>query len=115
MNNRRDFIKKSAAATVGLSALGTAAFSAKSYGRIIGANERLNVAIAGLGRRLGAYYEPIGLKSSNVNLLYLCDAMESQMPKAAKSFAKHIDYAPKLEQNVMKVMDDKEVDTMIIA
>lgn len=114
-NNRRDFIKKSAAVSLGLSALGTSAFSAKSYGRIIGANERLNVAIAGLGRRLGAYYEPIGLKSSNVNLLYLCDAMESQMPKAAKNFAKHIDYAPKLEQNVMKVMDDPEVDTMIIA
>lgn len=115
MNNRRDFIKKSAAATIGLSALGTAALSAKSYGRIIGANERLNVAIAGLGRRLGAYYEPIGLKSSNVNLMYLCDAMESQMPKAAKNFAKHIDYAPKLEQNVMKVMDDKDLDTIIIA
>lgn len=113
--NRRDFIKKSTAAAVGFSALGSAAFSAKSYGKIIGANERLNVAIAGLGRRLGAYYEPIGLKSSNVNLLYLCDAMESQMPKAAKNFAKHIDYAPKLEQNVMKVMDDKEVDCMIIA
>jgi predicted dehydrogenase len=114
-NNRRDFIKKSTAATLGFSALGSAAFTAKSYANIIGANERLNVAIAGLGRRLGAYYEPIGLKSSNVNLMYLCDAMESQMPKAAKNFAKHIDYAPKLEQNVMKVMDDKDVDTMIIA
>ncbi|MEB2774104.1 Gfo/Idh/MocA family oxidoreductase [Algoriphagus sp. D3-2-R+10] len=115
INNRRDFIKKSAAATMGLSALGSAAFSARSYGRIIGANERLNVAIAGLGRRLGAYYEPIGLKSSNVHLMYLCDAMESQMPKAAKNFEKYIDYAPKLEQNVMKVMDDKDLDTIIIA
>ena len=114
-NQRRDFIKKSAAATMGISALGSAAFSAKSYANIIGANERLNVAIAGLGRRLGAYYEPIGLKSSNVNLLYLCDAMESQMPKAAKNFQKYIDYSPKLEQNVLKVMDDKEVDCMIIA
>jgi predicted dehydrogenase len=114
-NNRREFIKKSTVATLGFSALGSAAFSAKSYANIIGANERLNIAIAGLGRRLGAYYEPIGLKSSNVNLLYLCDAMESQMPKAAKNFAKHIDYSPKLEQNVMKVMDDKEVDIMVIA
>ncbi len=76
-NNRREFIKKSAAATVGISALGTIGFSPKSYSRIIGSNERLNVAIAGLGRRLGAYYEPIGLESSNVNLLYICDAMKS--------------------------------------
>lgn len=113
--NRREFILKSTTAAVGLSALGTAGFSAKSYGRIIGANDRLNVAIAGLGRRLGAYYEPIGLKTSNVHLMYLCDAMESQMPKAAKSFAKHIDYSPKLEQNIMKVLDDKELDSIIIA
>ncbi|MEP0710676.1 Gfo/Idh/MocA family oxidoreductase [Algoriphagus sp.] len=114
-NNRREFIKKSAAVSLGISAMGSAAFSAKSYANILGANERLNVAIAGLGRRLGAYYEPIAMKSSNVNLRYLCDAMESQMPKAAKNFAKHLDYTPKLEQNIMKVMDDKEVDTIVIA
>jgi predicted dehydrogenase len=114
-SNRREFIKKSAAATLGISALGAVGFSPKSYARIIGANDRLNVAIAGLGRRLGAFYEPIGLKSSNVNLLYLCDAMLSQMPKAAKNFAKHIDYNPKQEQNIFKVLDDKEVDVLINA
>lgn len=114
-NNRREFIKKSAAATVGISALGAIGFSPKSYARIIGANDRLNVAIAGLGRRLGAFYEPIGLESSNVNLLYICDAMKSQMPKAAKNFEKYISYAPKQEQNIMKVLDDKEVDVLINA
>ena len=114
-NPRRQFIKKSAAASLGFSALGSMAFSAKSYGRIIGANDRLNVAIAGLGRRLGAFYEPIGLKSSNVNLMYLCDAMKSQMPKAAKNFEKYIDYAPKQEQNIMKVLEDPELDVLINA
>jgi predicted dehydrogenase len=114
-NNRREFIKKSAAATVGISALGAIGFSPKSYARIIGANERLNIAIAGLGRRLGAFYEPIGLESSNVNLMYICDAMKSQMPKAAKNFEKHISYAPKQEQNIMKVLDDKDVDVLINA
>ncbi|MBC6369122.1 Gfo/Idh/MocA family protein [Algoriphagus sp. AK58] len=114
-SNRREFIKKSAAATLGISALGAVGFSSRSYARILGANDRLNVAIAGLGRRLGAFYEPIGLKTSNVNLLYLCDAMQSQMPKAAKNFEKWIDYQPKLEQNILKVLDDKEVDVLINA
>lgn len=114
-NPRRQFLKKSAAASLGISALGSIAFSAKSYGRIIGANDRLNVAIAGLGRRLGAFYEPIGMKSSNVNLLYLCDAMKSQMPKAAKNFEEYIDYAPKQEQNIMKVLEDPELDVLINA
>ncbi|GMQ28404.1 Gfo/Idh/MocA family oxidoreductase [Algoriphagus confluentis] len=113
--NRREFIKKSTAAGIGISALGTFAFSPKSYSKILGANDRLNVALAGLGRRLGAFYEPIGLKSSNVNLLYLCDAMQSQMPKAAKNFEKWIDYQPKQEQNILKVLEDKEVDVLINA
>ncbi len=114
-NNRREFIKKSAAASLGLSALGAVGFSAKSYGNIIGANDRLNVAIAGLGRRLGAFYEPIALKSSNVNLVYLCDAMKSQMTNAAKNFEKHIDYSPRLEQNILKVLEDTDVDVLINA
>lgn len=51
-NNRRDFIKKTAVAAIGVSLTGVVnAMSAKSYNSIIGSNERLNVAIAGLGRR----------------------------------------------------------------
>ncbi|WP_297334845.1 Gfo/Idh/MocA family oxidoreductase [Algoriphagus sp.] len=113
--NRRDFIKKSTAATFGLSALGAVGFSAKSYGKILGANDRLNVAIAGLGRRLGAFYEPIALKSSNVNLLYLCDVMQRQMTNAASNFSKHIDYQPTLEGNIIKVLEDKDLDVLINA
>ncbi len=54
-SNRRDFLKKVTASTAGV-ALGSTAMgmSARSYGRIIGANDRLNIGIIGLGRRLGA-------------------------------------------------------------
>lgn len=114
-SNRREFLKKSSVATLGVSALGAAGFSAKSYSRILGANERLNVAIAGLGRRLGAFYEPISLESSNVNLMYLCDVMDSQMTKAAENFSKRISYQPKLEGNIMKVLEDKDLDVLINA
>lgn len=116
MTNRRDFLKKvtagAAAAVVAGPALG---MSAKSYGRIIGANDRLNVAIMGLGRRLGAFYEPIALKQSNVQLRYLCDPMQSQREKAAANFKKHIDYSPKLENDFRKALEDKEVDAIINA
>src|SRR5690554_4328495 len=112
---RRDFIKKSLLTTAGLSTLGAVGFSARSYGKILGANDRLNVAIAGLGRRLGAFYAPIAQKDSNVNLLYLCDVMKSQREKAAQNFAKHIDYQPKLENSILKVIEDPEVDALINA
>ncbi|WP_194778267.1 Gfo/Idh/MocA family protein [Pararhodonellum marinum] len=114
-NPRRSFIKKTALATASLSTMGAVGFSAKSYGNILGANDRLNVAILGLGRRLGAFYEPIALKSSNVNLVYLCDPMKSQREKAAVNFSKHIDYQPKLENNCLKVFEDRQVDAIINA
>lgn len=115
-NNRRDFIKKTTAAAIGVSLTGGInAMSAKSYNNIIGANDRLNVAIAGLGRRLNAFKSPIALKESNVKLSYLCDVMESQRLKALKGFRKHIDYDPKLENDIRKVLDDKNVDMLINA
>ncbi len=115
-SNRRDFIRKVTAGAAGV-AVGSSAMgmSARSYRNIIGANEKLNVAIIGLGRRLGAYYEPVSQKESNVHLAYLCDVRESQRERAAKNFSKFIDYKPKLENDVRKVIDDPEVDLLMIA
>jgi len=114
-NSRRSFVKKSTLAGLGLASASSMGMSAKSYNSILGANDRLHVAIAGLGRRLGAFYEPIAHKKSNVRLLYLCDAMQSQMTKAASNFEKHITYSPKLEQDIFKVLDDDKVDVLINA
>jgi len=115
-NSRREFIKKAAlgAASVHFGGLANG-MSAKSYAKIIGANERLNVAIAGLGRRMGAYFEPIAKKESNVELVYLCDVMKKQREAALQSFGKHIDYKPKLENDIRKVIADKNVDVLINA
>ncbi|NQU88519.1 MAG: Gfo/Idh/MocA family oxidoreductase [Mariniphaga sp.] len=114
--NRRDFIKKVTAGTAGV-AVGSSVMgmSAKSYGRIIGANERINVAIAGLGRRLGAYTEPVGMKENNVELLYLCDVMQKQRDRAARMFERAIDYKPKLENDIKKILEDKNVDAIFNA
>ncbi len=115
-SNRRDFLRKVTAGAAGVAVGGSAmGMSAKSYGRIIGANDRLNVAIIGLGRRLGAYVQPIAQKENNVELVYLCDVMKSQREKAAERFAKHIDYKPKLENDIRKVIDDPKVDVLINA
>lgn len=48
--NRRDFIKKMSAGAAGLAVSNSImSMPAKSYNRIIGANDRIHVAIAGLG------------------------------------------------------------------
>ena len=113
--NRRNFIKKSALGGLGLASAASMGMSAQSYNSIIGSNDRLHVAIAGLGRRLGAYYSPIARKESNVKLAYLCDAKKSQMTRAAKRFKNHINYNPKLEQDIFKILDDNKVDVLINA
>ena len=59
METRRNFIKKSALGVAGLAMGSTMGMSAKSYSRIIGANDRIGVAIVGLGRRLSGFLNPL--------------------------------------------------------
>jgi len=115
-SNRRDFLRKATASVAGV-AIGssTMAMSAGSYSRIIGANDRLYVGIIGLGRRLGAYVPAISNKENNVELVYLCDVMKSQRENAAKRFGKVIDYQPKLENDLRKVIADPKVDALFNA
>ena len=114
MTTRRNFIAKTVLGGTALTLSNSAtAMAASSYNRIMGANDRLHIAIAGLGRRYGAYVEPIAQKENNVNLLYLCDVMESQRVNALKNFAENIDYTPKLENDIHKVLDDSQVDILI--
>jgi predicted dehydrogenase len=111
-NSRRTFIKKSTLGAAAM-AIGGVGMSAKSYGRIIGANDRLNLAVIGLGRRLPAFIKPITIKENNVHLMYLCDVMESQRTKAAETFSSLLDYKPALENDVRKIQDDPNVDIML--
>ena len=116
MSSRRNFLKNVTAGAAGIAVGGSAmGMTAKSYSRIIGANDRLYVALAGLGRRLSAFYEPIARKEANVELVYLCDVMEKQRDRAMQNFSKHIDYKPKPENDIRKVIDDSKVDVLINA
>jgi predicted dehydrogenase len=116
MEKRRDFIRKitagATAATIGGVALG---ISPRSYSRIIGANDRLNIAIIGLGRRYGDYIKAISQKENNVELLYLCDVMKSQREKAFAIFANSIDNKPILEKDIRKVLSDSKLDAIFNA
>jgi len=115
--DRREFIKKASVGALGIALTSSTlnAMTAASYRNIIGSNDRINIAIQGLGRRLGAFYEPIGMKQNNVKLLYLCDVMKSQREKALESFSKVIDYKPNLENDIRKVLADKNLDAVIMA
>jgi predicted dehydrogenase len=114
--NRRDFIKKATAGAVGVALTGSiTSTSAKSYSRIMGSNDRILVAIQGLGRRWGAYVPAISDKKNNIELVYLCDVMKSQRDKAAAHIARSINYVPKLENDIRIILDDKKIDAIFMA
>ena len=114
--NRREFLKKVSAGTAGL-AVGSSVMgiSKRSYARIIGANDRLNVAVIGCGRRVDSYAEAIAKKENNVELLYFCDVKKSHLDSAAKKYSKSIDYNPKRETDLRKVIADPKVDAIFNA
>jgi len=115
-NNRRNFLKTTTLAATGITLSSSInAMSAKSYNNIIGANDRINVALQGLGRRYGGFIDGLAAKESNTHLKYLCDVMQSQMDKAAQKVSEKIDYKPMLEGNIQKILEDKEVDAIFMA
>ncbi|MFY0653402.1 MAG: Gfo/Idh/MocA family oxidoreductase [Cyclobacteriaceae bacterium] len=118
-SSRRDFLKKATTAAAGVTGIALAgsanAMSANSYEKVIGANDRLYVALQGLGRRYPAYVPPISDKKNNVELMYLCDVMQSQREKAAKNFSDKIKNKPILENDIRKVFDDQKVDAIFMA
>ncbi len=114
--SRRNFIKKTATAAAGIGLVGTAnAMSAKSYKNIIGSNDRIHVAIQGLGRRYYGFIEGIAAKQNNVRLKYLCDVMPSQLEKAQIKVRKKIDYQIKSEGDIRNIINDKDIDAIFMA
>ncbi|WP_338358957.1 Gfo/Idh/MocA family oxidoreductase [Yeosuana marina] len=113
---RRDFIKKATTGAVGV-VFGSSinAMSAKSYSKIIGANDRIHIAIQGLGRRYGAYLQAIAAKENNIDLVYLCDVMKSQRDKAGEKVFKVLGKTPVLENDIRNIINDKDIDAIFMA
>jgi len=114
--NRREFIRNAALGAAGV-AIGSSAmgFSAKSYSRIIGANDRLNVGIMGCGRRVSAYYNSLQYKANNVDLAYICDVMQSQREKVGKDLDGKVSGKAALVNDIREVFADKSVDAVFVA
>ena len=113
--SRRNFIKKSALSALGFSSFGSVnSFSAKSYRKILGSNERINIAFQGLGRRIPGLLNAC-IKRKNVEILYFCDVMDKQVQKTQKSFFNSTGKEAKVEKDIHKIFEDKEVDAIIMA
>ncbi|MCK5853459.1 Gfo/Idh/MocA family oxidoreductase [bacterium] len=110
--SRREFMKQG---SLGLAAGGALlSTSAKSYARIIGSNEIINIAVVGIrgqgGSHIGAY-----AKMKNVRIKYLVDIDENQFSHRVKQVENIAGYRPSTEWDMRKALDDKELDAVSIA
>ncbi|UCD30649.1 MAG: Gfo/Idh/MocA family oxidoreductase [Planctomycetota bacterium] len=109
---RRSFLK-----TTGVGTAGVGILAAKSYARILGANDRLNVAIVGCGHIANAAHLQALLpmrQAGEVDILAVCDVYE----KRARDFQDQIKAAggkAKLYHDYREALAIKDVDYVLIA
>ena len=116
MTKRREFIRKTTLGTAGI-AIGGAGFSARSYDQIIGANERINVSVIGVGGRGSAHLEAYSrMKDShNVRIANICDVDEKFWGEAVKYVESQAGYRPTTEWDMRKVLENKDIQAVSFA
>ncbi|TQV72594.1 Gfo/Idh/MocA family oxidoreductase [Exilibacterium tricleocarpae] len=113
-HTRRDFVKKSAAVTAGL----YWAASARSYGNILGANDRINCAAVGVHGRGKALIRSLAT-AKNSALTAVCDVDKREFDLAGKlvqeTFGSSAANAVTNYVDFRKLLENKDVDAILIA
>ena len=111
MLTRREFLDTLATGTAGLAIASTA----KSYGQILGSNDRLNFAVIGLHSRAYAHLSALKANKASARIAYVCDVDTDTMKKFASETEKEMGEAPKTDQDFRHILRDKDVDAITIA
>ena len=108
IENRRKFLAKSSI-LAGFAISGT-----KSSGNILGANERINVAVCGIKSRGSSHIGGHG-RQKNVCISHLVDPDSRLFEGRSKFVSNKFKNSPECIQDVRKVLDNKDVDVISIA
>jgi len=107
---RRSFLKRTAAGFGAAFAIS----GTKSSGRIIGANDRINIGVAGIHGRGGAHISEFA-KIKGVMVTYLIDPDSKLFGPRSKQVEKLWGTRPKCVQDIRKALEDKELDAVSVA
>ncbi len=110
---RRDFLSKSGKTVGGLAAasLLSGAMARPAKAKVLGANERLNIAVIGIRGRGESHIESFA-EMKNVHVKTLCDVDENLFADRVKLVK---GYEPATEWNMKKVFDDKDIHAVSFA
>jgi predicted dehydrogenase len=111
MSSRREFVQNTIAGAVGL-AIGS---SAKSYGQILGANDRLNFAVIGLNGRAGAHLSALKANRSAARISHVCDVDSNTLAKFAANTQREMGELPATKKDFREILALKEIDAITIA
>jgi len=106
MITRRDFIDTLVFGAAGLAVTS----SAKSYGQILGSNDRLNFAVIGLNGRAYAHLSSLSANRKTARVSHVVDVDANILKKYADSAEKELGYGPAMVrdfQNHLDFDDDK--------
>ena len=116
-NSRRNFIKKTAMAATG-TYLGALGFSAKSYGNIIGANDRVRVGVVGYSDRFNGSLLPCFLnhyKEMNFDMVAVSDIWRLRREEASAKLKEKLGHDIKACRNNDELYATKDIDAVIIS
>jgi len=129
--SRRNFIKKTSVATAAVAATGIlktpvyGADTAPSTGKVIGANDRITVAVIGVGFGIGMnHFKGIQEKAgeNNVALVAGCDLFSKRrdwmLGQHEFKYAKKLDEPLKsadVVEDYRKILDRKDIDAVVVA
>ncbi|NOR76729.1 MAG: twin-arginine translocation signal domain-containing protein, partial [Draconibacterium sp.] len=107
--SRRKFIKNSATATAAALTIPTIVPA-----RAFGANDRINAAVLGINGRGKSHIKSL-MVQDNVQVTTLCDPDMNLLKKRQESFKETYGEDVALEQDLRRVMDNKDIDVVSIA
>jgi predicted dehydrogenase len=111
MISRREFLDTVAVGAAGLAIKATA----RSYGQILGANERLNFAVIGLNGRAYAHLSSLKANQADAHISHVCDVDSGILEKFAGNVQKEMGYSAAADKDYRKVLASKDVDAITIA
>ena len=116
-NSRRDFIKRTSMAGIA-TYVGTLGMSAKSYARIIGANERVNVGVLGFSDRFKDALLPSFLdayKTTNFDIIAVSDIWKKRREEGQAFLKQKLSHDITAYRNNEELLANKDVDAVFIA